>query len=368
MEQPQLTGLRDRVLAALVDPIVAKARGYTPAVLVAVHDPLVLMEWPGEAKGLVLLDAAQIGKDELRGHLDRVIGAHDTGLLFLAVVGGDESLHELLLAADKEARDPGRLGVYHVDGNGKSQRLVGRKLPELEQAIRKLPETKTLSPQDLATIIAHGQRDRQEAVDFVRRVSHRVPHLTLALIALCFLLFAITSAGDDRSRRLYTLFANSETGLLAGEWWRLITYAFLHSQRSAVHIVVNMLSLFSLGGFLEPILGKRRLGLLYFVTAFMGGLASALVGHHSSVGASGAVWGLLGATMGLLHGQQGFFPGLIARGMRRRLGVALVANIALSFLPGIDFACHLGGGLAGYVLGRLGILGKRPYAKPIASV
>ena len=68
--------------------------------------------------------------------------------------------------------------------------------------------------------------------------------------------------------------------------------------------------------------------------------------------------------MGIAWGDHG----TIARTTRFFPRTHRPGNIALSFLPGIDFACHLGGGLAGYVLGRLGILGKRPYAKPIASV
>jgi membrane associated rhomboid family serine protease len=69
-----------------------------------------------------------------------------------------------------------------------------------------------------------------------------------------------------------------------------------------------------------------------------------------SVGASGAVWGLVGATFGLLSGRQQVFPALIARSLRQRLVVILVINIAISFLPHIDRYCHFGGGIAGYLL------------------
>jgi membrane associated rhomboid family serine protease len=367
MEKENTGELRDRVLTALLELQVSQTQGGGHATLVAVHEPLALLEWPGEGKGLVLLDHAAIPPEDLRGHVDRVIHAHDKGLLFLALVGGDNQVRDTLRAADKESHDRDRLGVYHIDEKGQPYRVAGRRLPELERALRQLPPPVQLNAQDFSDLIRRGQKERQEAIDFVGRISHRIPHLTLAIIALCFLFYVITSGGDDRARRLFDLFANTPAALKAGEVWRLLTYAFLHSTAGPMHLLVNMLSLFSLGGFLEPILGKRRLGLLYFTTAVIGGLASVLSGHAKSVGASGAVWGLLGATMGLASGQQGFFPGLIARGMRQRLGVVLVINIAISFLPGIDFACHIGGGLSGYLLGRFGFLGKRPRMEPAQS-
>ena len=111
-----------------------------------------------------------------------------------------------------------------------------------------------------------------------------------------------------------------------------------------------MLSLYSLGTFLEPLLGRLRMGLLYAVTAVAGGIASTLFMGGESIGASGAVWGLVGATFGLLSGRQRLFPALIARSLRQRLVVILAINIAISFLPHIDRYCHFGGGIAGYLL------------------
>jgi membrane associated rhomboid family serine protease len=108
-----------------------------------------------------------------------------------------------------------------------------------------------------------------------------------------------------------------------------------------------------LGTFLEPLLGRRRLGILCATTALAGGVASTLFTASPSVGASGMVWGLMGAIFGLLRSREPLFPALIARGLRQRLVVVLAINIAISFLPGIDRYCHFGGGLAGYLVARL---------------
>jgi rhomboid protease GluP len=95
-------------------------------------------------------------------------------------------------------------------------------------------------------------------------------------------------------------------------------------------------------------------------SAIVGGLASALFMNAESVGASGAVWGLLGGTLGLLQARGRIFPALIARSLRQRLIVLLAINVAISFLPNIDRYCHFGGGAAGYLLGLL--YARRPTA------
>jgi membrane associated rhomboid family serine protease len=64
----------------------------------------------------------------------------------------------------------------------------------------------------------------------------------------------------------------------------------------------------------------------------------------------------MGATLALVLGRQRVLPRLIARGLRQRLLLVLVINVALSFLPGIDMYAHFGGGLVGFLLARAGRL------------
>jgi len=369
--------VRDRLVLALADPEVAGKAGRTPAALVAFHEPMAVFEWLGSGKGLVLLDHGGIPDGELGAHLDRVLGAHEKGLLFVAVAGGGAGVAEALQAADARARNRDHIGLYHADETGHLRRVAGRRLPELEKAARALPETGPLSADDVAAIVERGRRERLEAMEFVRGTARRFPHVTVAIIAICFLLFALTSGDDARARMVFDLLSNRPDGIARFEVWRLLSYALLHDPRNPTHLIVNMLSLYSLGSFLEPMLGRRRLGLLCAASALAGGVASALLTRGVSIGASGAVWGLVGATFGLLQGKnpgrvlsnsrderrraepadthandgrQRMFPALIARGLRQRLVVILVINIAVSFLPGIDRYCHFGGGLCGYLV------------------
>jgi membrane associated rhomboid family serine protease len=344
--------VRDRLIAALADPDVAGKAGRDAAALVALHEPIAVFEWLGSGKGLVLLDQHAVGNEDLGMHLDRILHAHERGLLFIVVAGGDASVAEALKAADERNRNRDQIGFYHVSDEGRARRVAGRPLPELEKAARALPEIAPLSPADIESIVQRGRKERLDAMDFVKGATRRFPHLTVALIVLCVLFFILSSGGDPRARHVYQMLSNNPDAVRRGELWRLFTYALLHDSRNATHLIVNMLSLYSVGSFLEPLLGRKRLAVLYFGTAVAGGIASTLLTDAQSVGASGAVWGLMGATMGLLQGRHQFFPALIARGLRQRLIVLLAINVAISFLPGIDRWCHFGGGVAGYLLGR----------------
>ncbi len=124
------------------------------------------------------------------------------------------------------------------------------------------------------------------------------------------------------------------------QWWRLITAAFLHG--SLLHIGFNMLVLASVGPTMERILGHGRYLVLYLVAALGGSIASYCFSSPAtvSVGASGAIFGLLGA--------------LLVAGRRLRFDITQVLiligiNLAIGFIPGtgIDWRAHAGGLVAG---------------------
>jgi membrane associated rhomboid family serine protease len=124
-----------------------------------------------------------------------------------------------------------------------------------------------------------------------------------------------------------------------GEWWRLITSGFLHA--NVLHIGSNMLALFFIGRALEPALGSLRLGVIYFVSLAAGSLGVIILEPGSlSIGASGAIFGLMGA----------FVMFARSRGisvMQSGIGPVILLNLAITFtIPGISIGGHLGG-LAG---------------------
>lgn len=124
-----------------------------------------------------------------------------------------------------------------------------------------------------------------------------------------------------------------------GEWWRLITSAFLHA--NLLHLGMNMLVLWIIGPPLESYFGHARYGLLYVVAA-LAGAAGALVWSPNAVtvGASGAIWGIMGAAL-LLEARRIYVFGGQAMGL-------VIFNLAITFLiPGISIGGHVGGLIGG---------------------
>ncbi len=130
--------------------------------------------------------------------------------------------------------------------------------------------------------------------------------------------------------------------LTESEPWRMITSAFLHSQGVLLHIVFNMYALWILGSALEPVLGRLRYVVLYFLSAFAGSVGVLLLTPIDTpvVGASGAIFGLFGALF-VIQRQRG--------GNVRQIVILIAINAVIGFLPGSNIAwqAHLGGLIAG---------------------
>ena len=181
---------------------------------------------------------------------------------------------------------------------------------------------------------------------FARRLTGAdAPVVTYALIALCVVVFGlqlIPGLGVTNALLFAPAYVQPETGAPL-EPWRMITAIFTHSTASLLplHILLNMYSLFIFGGVLERMLGRGRYLALYLIAGLGGSVAVDLLGDpmQGTVGASGAIFGLMGA----------FFI------INRHLGgnsiqfvVLVVLNLAWGFfVPGISWQAHVGGIVAG---------------------
>ena len=173
-------------------------------------------------------------------------------------------------------------------------------------------------------------------------------------VAAYFAEIATGSGGLEPITSLIPEFGLFGPSVASGEWYRLLTAGFLHA--GLFHIAGNMLLLFFLGRILEPGIGSPRFVMVYFVSLFAGSLGALLLSPDSlSYGASGAVFGVVGATFVIARGR-----GVDA--LASSVGILILLNLAFSFgVPGISIGAHLGG-LAGGVLCALFILaGERGY-------
>jgi len=177
----------------------------------------------------------------------------------------------------------------------------------------------------------------------------RNPQLTFVLIALNVAAYLVTSAGGTSlgsGESLYARGALYAPAIADGELWRIVTGGFLHA--NLLHLFMNMFVLYFLGTLMEPAIGRLRFGLIYAVS-LLGGSCGALLldPDRYTVGASGAVFGLMGAAF-LVMRARGIDP------MQSGLGVTLLLNVGITFLiPGISKGGHIGGLVAGALVAYL---------------
>jgi membrane associated rhomboid family serine protease len=183
--------------------------------------------------------------------------------------------------------------------------------------------------------------------------------VTLTLIAANVAMFLVTavSAGflgvsplDNYLSPVFADLAQRPFLVDMGEWWRLVTAAFLHI--GPIHLVMNMLALLLFGSELERQLGRWRFLALYLLSALGGATAIQLFGEPGGyvAGASTAIYGLLGG-LGVLM--------LVRRQDMRGLITLLAINVFISFLPGVSLLGHLGGLVVGALAAGILVLTRR---------
>lgn len=157
--------------------------------------------------------------------------------------------------------------------------------------------------------------------------------------------FGLISRAEYRYR-IGALIFTEEIGVKAGEWYRLATSAFLHD--GLIHLAFNMYALAILGLLLEKELGVVRFLLVYVLSTLGGALGAILLSPIAfTVGASGAVYGLLGALVVIQRSIQGSFR-------NSPLMFLLIINLLFTFaIPQISVGGHLGGLIVGAAIGGL---------------
>jgi membrane associated rhomboid family serine protease len=187
------------------------------------------------------------------------------------------------------------------------------------------------------------QRTKVRTAAAITAQEPRVAYAIIAANVLAFVAQIVTSGGARaRSGALYENGALFGPLVDQGEWWRLVTSGFLHAD--PIHLLFNMVGVYFLGQLLEPALGGLRFAALYFTSLLAGSFGALLLSPDAvTVGASGAVFGMLGAAF-LIMRQRGMDP------MQTFIGPILILNVIITFaFPNISIGGHLGG-LAGGML------------------
>jgi len=195
---------------------------------------------------------------------------------------------------------------------------------------------------------------------------------TMVLIAINVIVYLVEIAAgggglNGPSQRIVADYGLFGPFVSEGEVYRLVTAGFLHA--SLFHIGFNMLLLFFLGRLLEPALGTWRFLALYFASLLAGSLGALILEPNSlGIGASGAIFGLAGATFVIARG----------RGMEAlagQIGFLIVFNLIFSFTsPNISIGAHVGGLIGGVicalaiVAGEKGMFGRNRLPVELAAM
>lgn len=338
----------------------------TAVVLQQLEPDVVVLQFPARNRGIVLFRGFVGAQRRLEQALPALDAMSKDTRVELGVIGGPPELRTTLGTIL-----PGttRLEAFHLADDGTLWRQSYDEDPSLLADLRLWPKLQalargdTLDPGSSAAFVEKATRDavaarqnRREATAFVDRLQKSTPRATYAILAIITVMFGLEYyfGGADTLPTLVRLGALVEERIMAGEWWRLVSCGFLHG--SFGHLLMNGYVLLALGPMLEPLFGTKRFVLVFGLSMIGGSLAAIAARPEAlSVGASGALWGLLGAEAILAFRPTGLFPAAMIPRLRKGALINLALNVGVSFLPRVDAAAHFGGGAVGALLVLTGL-------------
>ena len=377
--EPRRVALREQLILLLVQD-----RRYDEAVVEWERRPLPVETRPLLASAMVralceggrVADAAAILRRLEEGPARRDVTAlphiNQSRLIYLAFAGQVVAVSNLLagsflseLPESTRAFWIGTAALYAGDvALARSQFERARDLasgplaPRLRQVaearLGELDHPREAPPVDPGLVVLVTERARQTLGVSRRRVRMRDMPVTLAMALANAAVFAAARVAhvEDDNEKLIAWGANFHEAVRhQHQYWRLLTSAFLHVDW--LHIVSNLYVLILIGRLVEPLYRSKRFTAIYLFAAITGSIGSVLGGRGGlSIGASGAIFGILGALIALLLRRRRAFPESWRRTLLFNLTILLALEAYIDWrVAFIDNWAHLGGLVGGFVLG-----------------
>lgn len=193
-----------------------------------------------------------------------------------------------------------------------------------------------------------GKKNESEAKKAEDIFKQKKPYITYGIIiinVIVFLLMYILGSGSTSISTLISFGAHYNPLIKAGEYYRLITSIFIHI--GVLHLLCNLYALYIIGPQIESFYGKIKYIIIYLFSGVMGGLLSMLFETSISAGASGAIFGLLGALLYFGYHYRIYLGTVI----KSQIIPVILLNLLLGFmLSGINNAAHIGGLIGGVLI------------------
>lgn len=232
------------------------------------------------------------------------------------------------------------------------EQLLQEKIKSLIGDYLPLPEVEAIDMQMVEGVKAAAVAEASRAANEVKKRFERVkkPYMTYLFIAICVLMFSLMElvGSSENTETLIDFGAKFNVAIEAGDWYRLITPIFLHI--GFLHLLMNVFALYYLGSLVEKLFGHVRYGLVFLLSGVTGVILSYLTNASIAAGASGAIFGLMGALLFF-----GFnYPKVFLKTIGKDIIIILLLNLAFGFIvPGIDNAGHLGGLIGGFLISAI---------------
>lgn len=240
------------------------------------------------------------------------------------------------------------VGKYHlVTLQEARERLSERQMARLEQEIEETYHA--LEAREAARRAPSEDRATKKGIRSLRTPFGHLTPVTGVLLVIIVIVYVAQSImmGSTVASPDHTPSGIVTPQALHGAYWLLVTAAFVHL--SVGHILSNGLSLLVIGGIAETLYGSLRYLGIYLGAGLVGNLLVALAGQ-AGAGASGAIFGIVGALLVGAWRNQAIIGEAARRGIVRWLTAPVLLNVAISFLPGISLLAHAGGFITGATL------------------
>ena len=224
--------------------------------------------------------------------------------------------------------------------------LVEKNFPDLKNNMEYTEKGFELFMKITSDINKHNQEDNKQ----IEKVfSKKVPYVTYLIIAICIICYVVPILMGiyDKAIAAYSVYGPD---IRKGEYFRLLTGGFLHG--GILHLFFNCYTLYIIGSQVESYLGKTKYSMIYFMSLLIASLTSMTFGGETmSIGASGAIFGIMGALIYFGYHYRVFLGNIV----KTQIIPLVLLNLSLGFiLTGVDNFAHIGG-LIGGVLSTMAL-------------
>ncbi len=190
-------------------------------------------------------------------------------------------------------------------------------------------------------------KEVEKRESFMKNKNILLTYILILINIIVFALMYIYGNGSEDINTLINFGANYTPLVKYGQYYRLLTSAFLHI--GAIHLIFNMYALYIAGSQIEYVYGKIKYIIIYLFSAFMGSLFTIALSSENvvSAGASGAIFGLFGSLLYFGYNYRGY----IGNAIISQLVPVIILNLVIGFSnPNIGNAAHIGGLIGGYII------------------